>query len=168
VARGDRARSSADIAEDVRQRFERRYPGAKVRVGMPNAFGFGGYAGAPIQVQVQGSDPQVVVQLATRIQQRIAAVPGAVGLDNSNDNMQTQLRARTDWTRAADLGVNPRDAGAALRSALDGFTSNANQYRQAGRPSIPIRILTVGFETHRHRLRAVAYRMLGSLDENRV
>jgi len=70
-------------------------------------------------------------------------VPGAVGLDNSNDNVQTQLRARTDWTRAADLGVNPRDAGAALRSALDGFTSNANQFRQAGRPSTPIRILTV-------------------------
>src|SRR5262249_15814884 len=106
-------------------------------------FGFGGYGGAPIQVQVQGSDPHVVDQLATRIQQRIAAVPGAVGLDNSNDNLQTQLRARTDWTRAADLGVTPRDAGAALRSALDGFTSKANQLRQAGRPSIPIRILTV-------------------------
>jgi hydrophobic/amphiphilic exporter-1 (mainly G- bacteria), HAE1 family len=142
LPRGERARSSAAIAEDVRRRFERRYPGAKVRVGVPNAFGFGGYGGAPIQVQVQGSEPAVVDQLATQVQQRIAAVPGAVGLDNSNANVQTQLRARTDWTRAADLGVNPRDAGAALRAALDGFTSNASQYRQAGRPSIPIRILT--------------------------
>ncbi|MBV8715012.1 MAG: efflux RND transporter permease subunit [Chloroflexi bacterium] len=143
VPRGDRSRSSADIAEDVRQRFDRRYPGAKVQVGMPNAFGFGGYGGAPIQVQVQGSDPQVVDKLASEIQQRVAAVPGAVGLDNSNDNVQTQLRARIDWTRAADLGINPRDAGTAVRSALDGFTSNANQFRQTGRPSIPIRILTV-------------------------
>jgi HAE1 family hydrophobic/amphiphilic exporter-1 len=143
VARGDRNRSAADIAEEVRQHFDGRYPGAKVRVGMPNAFGFGGYGGAPIQVQVQGSDPVAVDQLATQIQQRIAAVPGAVGLENSNDNLQTQLRARIDWTRAADLGVNPRDAGAALRSALDGFTSNANQFRQAGRASIPIRILTI-------------------------
>jgi len=143
VPHGDRSRSSAEIAEDVRQRFDHRFPGAKVRVGMPNAFGFGGYGGAPIQVLVQGSDPQVVDQLATQIQQRIAPLPGAVGLDNSNDNVQTQLRARIDWTRAADLGVNPRDAGAALRSALDGFTSNANQFRQTGRPSIPIRILTV-------------------------
>jgi HAE1 family hydrophobic/amphiphilic exporter-1 len=143
VARGERDRSSADIAEDVRQRLDRRYPGAKLRVGMPNAFGFGGYGGAPIQVQVQGSDPQVVAGLAAQVQQRIAQVPGAVGLDNSNDNLQTQLRARIDWTRAADLGVNPRDAGTAVRSALDGFTSTANQFRQTGRPSIPIRILTV-------------------------
>jgi len=43
---------------------------------------------------------------------------------------------------AADLGISARDAGTALRSALDGFTSNANQFRQTGRASIPIRILT--------------------------
>jgi multidrug efflux pump subunit AcrB len=110
---------------------------------MPNAFGFGGYGGAPVQVQVQGSDPAVVDRLASAVAKQISAVPGAVGLDNSNDNLQTQLRAKIDWTRAADLGVNPRDAGTALRSALDGFTSNANQFRVSGRPSIPIRILTV-------------------------
>src|SRR4029077_11441108 len=89
-----------------------------------------------------------------QVQQQIAQVPGAVGLENSNDNLQTQLRAKIDWTRAADLGVrardagpaalggSARDAGTALRSALDGFTSNANQFRQTGRTSIPIRILT--------------------------
>jgi HAE1 family hydrophobic/amphiphilic exporter-1 len=142
VPRAERSRSSAELAEDVRQRFEGHFPGAKLRVGMPNAFGFGGFGGAPIQVQVQGNDPLVVDRLATEIQQRVALVPGAVGLDNSNDNVQTQLRARIDWTRAADLGVNPRDAGAALRSALDGFTSSASQFRPRGGTSIPIRILT--------------------------
>jgi HAE1 family hydrophobic/amphiphilic exporter-1 len=142
VPRAERSRSAADLAEDVRQRFAARYPGAKVRVGMPNAFGFGGFGGAPIQVQVQGNDPAVVSRLATQIQQAVAGVPGAVGLENSNDNAQTQLRARIDWTRAADLGINARDAGVALRSALDGFTSNANQFRQTGKTSIPIRILT--------------------------
>jgi HAE1 family hydrophobic/amphiphilic exporter-1 len=147
VSRDERQRSSADIAEDVRKRFDGQYPGAKVRVGMPNAFGFGGYGGAPIQVQVQGSDPTTVDRLATQIQQRIAEVPGAVGLENSNDNLQTQLRARIDWTRAADLGVSPRDAGTALRTALDGFTSNANEFRQTGRASIPIRILTADAST---------------------
>ena len=142
VPRAERRRSSADIAEDVRQRFEGHYPGAKVRVGMPNAFGFGGFGGAPIQVQVQGSDPRCCGPLATQVQQQVAGVPGAVGLENSNDNLQTQLRAKIDWTRAADLGISARDAGTALRSALDGFTSNANQFRQSGRTSIPIRILT--------------------------
>ena len=71
-------------------------------------------------------------RLATQIQQAIQHVPGAVDVDNSNDDLQTQLRAKVDWTRAADLGVTARDAGAALRAALDGFTSNANQFRQSG------------------------------------
>ena len=142
VSRNQRPRSSADVGEDVREQLEGRFPGAKLRVGLPNAFGFGGYSGAPVQVQVEGSDPATVNQLASEIQQRISHVPGAVGIDNSNDNLQTQLRARIDWTRAADLGVNARDAGTALRSALDGFTSNNNQFRQTGRASIPIRILT--------------------------
>jgi HAE1 family hydrophobic/amphiphilic exporter-1 len=142
VARAERNRSVAVLAEDVRQRLEGQHPGAKLRIGMPNAFGFGGFGGAPIQVQVQGSDPAVVSRLATQIQQVAAAVPGAVGIDNSDDNLQTQLRARVDWTRAADLGVTPRDAGAVLRTALDGFTANATQFRQAGKSSIPIRVLT--------------------------
>jgi hydrophobic/amphiphilic exporter-1 (mainly G- bacteria), HAE1 family len=142
VPRGERGRAAADVAEDVRKRFEGRYPGAKLRVGLPNAFGFGGFGGAPIQVQVQGTDPLVVDRLASEVQQQVATVPGAVGLENSNDNLQTQLRAKIDWTRAADLGINARDAGTALRSALDGFTSNANQFRQTGHTSIPIRILT--------------------------
>ncbi|MBV9175349.1 MAG: efflux RND transporter permease subunit [Chloroflexi bacterium] len=142
VPRADRQRSSAAMGEDVRLRLEGRYPGATIRVGMPNAFGFGGYGGAPIQILVQGPDADTVDQLSRQIQSQVGQVPGAVGIDNSNDNLQTQLRTRIDWTRAADLGVNPRDAGTALRSALDGFTSNSNQFRQTGRASIPIRIVT--------------------------
>lgn len=142
VPPGERNRSSSEIAEDVRQRLDGRYPGARLRVGMPNAFGFGGYGGAPIQIQVQGSDPAAVDRLANEIQRRVAQIPGAVGLENSNSDVQPQLRAKIDWTRAADLGITPRDAGAAIRFALDGFTSNANQFRQAGHTPVPIRVLS--------------------------
>src|SRR5262249_21137805 len=142
VSRADRSRSAADIAEDIRTSLEGQYPGAKIQVGMPNAFGFGGFAGAPIQVQIQGTDPQTVDGLSRDVQAAIATVPGAVDLDNSDDNVQPQLRAKIDWTRAADLGVSARDAGAALRAALDGFTSNGNQSRQPDTSATPIRILT--------------------------
>jgi HAE1 family hydrophobic/amphiphilic exporter-1 len=43
--------------------------------------------------------------------------------------------------------VSARDAGAALRAALDGFTSNATQYRQPGTRAIPIRVLTADADT---------------------
>src|SRR5207302_5128823 len=104
---------------------------------------FTGFGGAPTQVQIAGPDPATVDRLSRDIQQVVATVPGAVGIDNSNDNLQTQLRTKIDWTRAADLGVTARDGGTALRATLDGFTSNSNQYRQSGKSSIPIRVLTI-------------------------
>ena len=101
----ERNRAATELAEDIRRALEGRYPGVKVRLGVPNAFGFGGFGGAPIQVQVQGSDPAVVDSTARSIQQAIQNTPGAVDVDNSNDDVQTQLRVKVDWTRAADLGV---------------------------------------------------------------
>jgi RND family efflux transporter MFP subunit len=40
--------------------------------------------------------------------------------------------------------VMPRDAGVALRAALDGYTSNQTQLRQTGRTAVPIRVLRQG------------------------
>src|SRR6266542_3000064 len=137
-----RSRTAAELAEDMRRVLEGRVVGAKIRVGLPNAFGVGGFGGAPVQVQVQGPDPATVDQLSRRIEQVVAGVSGAVGIENSNDNLQRQLRAQFDWTRAADLGVNGRDAGTGLRAALDGVTSTTSQYRESGKDSVPIRVLT--------------------------
>ncbi|HEY3061224.1 MAG TPA: efflux RND transporter permease subunit [Chloroflexota bacterium] len=142
VGRHERHRTSSALAEDMRRQLETRIPGGKIRIGLPNAFGVGGFGGAPVQVQIQGPDPATVDQLARHIEQAVHAVPGAVGIDNTNDNVQTQLRARFDSSRAADLGVNARDAGTAVRAAIDGVTSNASRYRPSGKSAIPIRVLT--------------------------
>src|SRR5439155_21303411 len=80
-------------------------------------------------------------RLAGQVEQALRGVPGAVGIRNSNDNRQTQVRATIDWARAADLGVSPQAAGTALRTAIDGFTSSATQFRQPGRTALDIRVL---------------------------
>jgi HAE1 family hydrophobic/amphiphilic exporter-1 len=141
VPPGERARSSAEIGAEWRQRFATSIPSARVRIGLPNAFGFGGFGAQPIQVQVQGVDPAVLNPLAAQIEEAVRAVPGAVAVQNSNENVQAQLRARIDWSRAADLGVTPQNAGVALRTAIDGFRSNTTQYRRPGQSAIDIRVL---------------------------
>ncbi len=140
----DRRVSAAAFGEQLRQRWDGKFPGAELMIGMPNAFGFDGFGGAPIQVQVLGNDPATLDALSTRIEAAVRSAPGAADVHNGNDNRQTQLRATIDWTRAADLGVNARDAGVALRTAIDGFTSNATQFRQTGKSAIPIRVLRDG------------------------
>ncbi len=137
----DRQRTSADLGDEMRTLFVSSIPGAKIQIGLPNAFGFGRFGGQPIQVQVQGVDPATVDRLAGEVEQAVRAVPGAASVQNSNDNRQTQLRAKIDWARAADLGVTPQAAGTALRFAIDGFRSSATQYKQTGRTAIDIRVL---------------------------
>jgi hydrophobic/amphiphilic exporter-1 (mainly G- bacteria), HAE1 family len=142
-----RGRSAAAVAEDMRHALEGRIPFAKIQIGLTNSFGFGGFTGAAVQVQVQGPNASTVDQVSRQLQQVVASVPGAVGIQNSDDNVQTQIRATFDWSRAADLGISARDAGTALRAALDGVTSNASVYRQSGRTDVPIRVLTANADT---------------------
>jgi hydrophobic/amphiphilic exporter-1 (mainly G- bacteria), HAE1 family len=138
----DRKQTSDAIRAELRDPLSRLLPSAKIQIGLPNAFGFGGFGGQPIQAQVQGPDPAVVDQLAIQVQQTMQAVPGASAVRSSNDNLQSQIRATIDWRRAADLGVTAQNAGVALRTAIDGWKSNTNQFRQNGKSAIDIRILT--------------------------
>src|SRR6185295_16822513 len=126
--------------------WQSQIPGAEIRIAMPNAFGFSGFGGAPIQVQVMGEDPATLDELSTQIEAAVRTAPGAADVKNGNDNRQSQLRATVDWTRAADLGVTPLSAGVALRTALDWFTANGLQFRQAGKTAVPIRVLRDGAE----------------------
>ena len=138
----DRHQASADIAAELRTELQELIPAAKLRIGLPNAFGFGGFGGQPIQVQVQGVDPARLDQVAAEVEQAVRVVPGAASVRSSNDNRQPQIRAQIDWNRAADLGVSPQTAGLALRMAIDGFKANSTQFRQVGRSAVDIRVLS--------------------------
>jgi hydrophobic/amphiphilic exporter-1 (mainly G- bacteria), HAE1 family len=137
----DRARSAQAIGDELRQVFLRTIPGARVQIGLPNPFGFGGFGAQPIQVQVQGVDPTALNDVAAQVQQVVRGVPGAASVQNSNDNVQTQIRATIDWTRAADLGVTPQTAANALQFAVNGFQNPNTQFVRPGLTSIDIRVL---------------------------
>ncbi|TAK21388.1 MAG: efflux RND transporter permease subunit [Chloroflexota bacterium] len=144
VSPHDRAVSAIDLSERIRRDLTSRFPQARFQVGMPNSFGFGGFEGAPIQAHLRGSDAATLATLAGRVEAAVRSVSGSVNVQRSDDSVQTQIRATVDWRRAADLGVLPRDAGIALRTALDGYTANSLQLRRPGDSAIPIRILREG------------------------
>src|SRR5207245_306180 len=127
----ERRRSSQQIGNGLRDSFSRTIPSYRLQIGYPNAFGFGGYGGQPIQVLVNGigsGPPGVLDDYAAQIEAAVRAIPSAANVQSSNQSRQTQVRAKVDWGRAADLGVTPQAAGIALRTAIDGFKSNATQF----------------------------------------
>src|SRR5581483_3956865 len=101
VSPHERSRSSAAIGDELRDVLQAASPAAKIQIGRPNAFGFGGFGGQPIQALVQGPDPATVNTLAQQVEAAVKAVPGAAGVRNSNENVQPQIRVVADWRRAA-------------------------------------------------------------------
>ncbi len=143
----ERGLSSREVGNELRAVLTSTIPSATIQIGLPNAFGFGGFGGQPIQINVQGSDPATLNAFAAEVLATAKTVPVATSVRSSNDDVQTQVRAKVDWQRAANLGVNPQNAGVALRTAIDGYKSPTSTFRRTGRSSVDIRILAANANT---------------------
>ena len=98
-----------DRAPSCASRSAGRIPAPRCQIGLPNAFGFGGFGGQPIQVQVQGPDPATSTQLADagraggarrcRARSTFAA---------ATTTSRRRCAPRSTGRRAADLGVTAR------------------------------------------------------------
>ncbi|MFN8523284.1 MAG: efflux RND transporter permease subunit [Chloroflexota bacterium] len=142
VSSHDRTATPQEIGALVRAQAIDELPTAKIQLGYPNAFGFGGFGGQPIQILVQGVDADVVDRLAAQAEASVRGLPELAGVRNSNENVQTQLRAVIDWSRASDLGVSAQSAAVALRAAIDGWRSNTVQFKQPGKTQVDIRVVS--------------------------
>lgn len=137
---GERARSAAQIADQLRASLDPGIAGARLDVSLPNAFGFGGFGSQAIQVAVQGPDPATLNQLVDQVSAQIQAVPGAVDVNNTNQNVESQYVVEVNRQEASDLGVTAQAAATALRIAVDGVV--VSEYRQPGQKNVDIRLMT--------------------------
>jgi len=83
------------------------------------ASGFGG-AQKQLQLQLQGPDPAVLLQLAERIQAVVKQTPGAVDVGLSTRGQKPELNVRVNRGLAGTLGVNLSQLAASLRFAFAG------------------------------------------------
>ncbi|MGI9147076.1 MAG: efflux RND transporter permease subunit [Chloroflexota bacterium] len=139
VPTNQRQRSALQLADVFRQELGRGIPDATVRTGISNAFGFGGFGGQAIQVQVQGSDPTVLNGLVDSITRAVQSTPGTADVNNDNQNVTPQYALNVDRSRAAQLGVTAQSAGTALGAAVDGL--KVATYQKAGASNVDIRLI---------------------------
>jgi hydrophobic/amphiphilic exporter-1 (mainly G- bacteria), HAE1 family len=140
VPKGARTRSSSEIAEELTNTLPPRIPKSQLNVSLPNAFGFGGFGGQPIQVAIQGPDPVMLNRLVDQATALMAAVPGAADVNNSNQKVQPEYVLQFDHAHAADLGVSAQQASTSLHIAVDGLV--VSKYRQLGQDDVDIRLMS--------------------------
>ena len=129
-----RERSNSEIAADLRERLDGRFPGLEVRVQaregqyLLNRLLGGGDSG--IEIEVRGYELSVLRALALQAVAAIEGIPGVADVDTSFDEGAPQQEIEVDRAKAADLGLSVRAVTEVLQTAIAG--SQAGQYRSEG------------------------------------
>jgi hydrophobic/amphiphilic exporter-1 (mainly G- bacteria), HAE1 family len=121
-----RTRPDHAIAAELRQRVE-HIPGARMTI-VPIS-GFGG-AEAPVQMELLGFDLQQMDHVAQQIRAKIAPIAGIQFPDVSLRPGKPEAQVIVDREKAADLGLDVSEIGAAVRNAIAG--NNDTKFREKG------------------------------------
>ncbi|MHB1463147.1 MAG: efflux RND transporter permease subunit [Armatimonadota bacterium] len=122
-----RTRKDTDLV-DITRKAVGSIPGAKITI---SASGGEGGGGAPIEIDLQGSNTNQLVTSATKIRQVLDRTEGCVDADVSWKLGKPELQFTLDQNRAADLGVNLATVATAVRTYIEGNTDV--KYRDAGK-----------------------------------
>jgi HAE1 family hydrophobic/amphiphilic exporter-1 len=132
-----RRRSDEEVAADLRARL-RGVAGARITVATVRT---AANVGAPVQIQLRGMNLDALASAAAQLRSAMAQMPGILDPDVSLRRGRPEIQVRIDRARAAALGVPLAQAGAILRTALEGDTEST--YREGGK-EYPIRVQMAG------------------------
>jgi multidrug efflux pump subunit AcrB len=118
--------ASAGLAA-LRQRLEREIAGAEVAVELLEQ---GPPTGLPVNIEIAGEDPDLLKELGAQVVAELEQSPVFYkldGLESDMENARPELVVDVDREKAALYGLNTRDIGFTVRSAING--SEASKYR---------------------------------------
>ncbi|MFQ5702396.1 MAG: efflux RND transporter permease subunit [Gemmatimonadales bacterium] len=123
----DRLRDANSEMEEVRLQLEREIAGADISVDFVTP---GPPTGKPVTVEIAGEDPQLLKQLGDQVVALLEGSPVFAKLDGLESDMSSgrpELVVDVDREKAALYGLNTRDIGFTVRSAING--TEASKYR---------------------------------------
>ncbi len=123
----DRLQSSSETLERLRQRLQQQIAGAEVSVEVMDE---GPPTGLPVNIEIAGEDPDLLKVLGAQVVAELERSPVFYkldGLESDMENARPELVVDVDREKAALYGLNTRDVGFTVRSAING--SEASKYR---------------------------------------
>jgi multidrug efflux pump subunit AcrB len=106
-------------------------PGARVNVG-------GGGSSEKYVMVLSGDDERLLAQVARQLERELRSIPGIGAVTSSAALVQTELVARPDFARAADLGVTSFDIAETLRVATAGDNERELAKLNFGERQVPV------------------------------
>ena len=116
----ERKRSDIELVADI-NKFAAMIPGAVVKASAYSGMGGGG--GAPVHIEISGTDMPEILRVAEQVKKRVAQVQGTSNADITWRVGKPEVRAQVDPYRAADRGVTTFEVARALRTSLEGDTT---------------------------------------------
>ena len=115
-----RDEADADVARKIRA-LVKTIPGngSSLKIQAAEVNGFGG-GGAPLQINMVGTDFPQLLAAASKVQAVVDNTPGAYGSDLSFKASQPEVQIRLDRVRAAEYGLNVTDVAATIATSLQG------------------------------------------------
>lgn len=107
------------------------FPNADIKV-YPLAAGGGG---APIEIKVSGSDPDVLASISEKVKIQLSSIAGTKNVKDDWGPKSKKFLIEIDQNRAQRAGVTSQDIATSLSTVLDGFETGS--YREKDK-SIPI------------------------------
>jgi multidrug efflux pump subunit AcrB len=123
----DRFQGSFETLAFMQDTLAAGIAGAEIRVEAPED-GPGG--GAPVSIEIVGTDPVVLKRLSDEVLDILRNAPVAnrlVGLESNLDAARPELSVYVDRERASQYGLSTFEVGSAIRGAIQGI--DAAKYR---------------------------------------
>jgi HAE1 family hydrophobic/amphiphilic exporter-1 len=120
--------SQRDVMQEVRKKLK-QYSDLRTQVRNAPSFNIGG-GNFEIDISIQGPDLVALERYTNELRERSLSLGGVIDSDTTLKLDRSELRARVDRERAADLGVRTEDIATALRLMVGG-DERVSRYRDA-------------------------------------
>jgi HAE1 family hydrophobic/amphiphilic exporter-1 len=101
-----------------------------VKLGVVNLSGFGD-GGAPIELNLTGSDMEVLSGIASDLMSQYQEIPGILNLENTLKTGKPEVVVTPDKKKVADAGLTVQTIAYTLMTAIEGLEA-ATQYEENG------------------------------------
>lgn len=129
----ERERSDTEIMDALRQEMS-EVPGLRsLSLSRPMQ---GPPSGKPVEVRVEGDDPEMLEFIAGRIQDKLAEYPGVVEIGDDLTPGKSELRVSVIPGQASLYGLTVSDIASAVRMGFEGV--EATKYRGSGDDEIDV------------------------------